>query len=407
MRTPVSAGEVDARLHREDGRARQRLVRGASDRLGRSWVASPIPWPVPWPKSRPVAGGLDDVAGGRVQRPPGWHGPPRATPLDKGDRPLPGPAPPGRRPQGRGPPARRRRASASCRCGSPPPGPRSRRGAPGRPARAAPRRAVGQGGLRAGEGGHVEGERLGAALAHEDLQAPGERASVTPGRISGSRAARARSATAAAAAIRSISAVSLTARSSSIHGPAPDQLDVGRGRCQRLPERVRQVAPPGPPPGGPRSRPRARASAPAGRSVTSSTRASGASRRPGACSASRQARRPRRQRPGSGRSARRPSLRRRRGRRPPGSGSPRAAARSRRRRRPPQVAPGAGASRTGRAARSASSQARRRRPEGGGAKSAGIGDGPRRSGAAELLDVLEVLGVRRAKTVVPSLAAKK
>ena len=84
------------------------------------------------------------------------------------------------------------------------------------PDRAVARGAVRQRRLGTGQAGDVEGERLGAAGAHQPFEPQRE---VGLGRVrSGSRAAAsasARSATAQAAAMRSISAGSLTARSAS------------------------------------------------------------------------------------------------------------------------------------------------------------------------------------------------
>ncbi len=113
--------------------------------------------------------------------------------------------------------ARRRTASASCRSGTRPPAPRSRRGAPGRPARDARRasRAAAPPRARPARRRRTRGppRRPRASASPGATPAPPRSC---PGRIPGRSAASARSATAAAAAIRSTSDGSFMARSSSI-----------------------------------------------------------------------------------------------------------------------------------------------------------------------------------------------
>ena len=159
----------------------------------------------------------------------------RATSVQVTRSRPPARAPPARTRPGRAAAAHRRRACASCRSGSRPPVPRSRRAGPARRGR----------GADPGEPwGSAACGPASTATSNASASAPPSRmsvsrrqasaASVTPARISGRRAASARSPTAQAAAIRSTSAGSLTARSrvDPRRRPAPAPR---RGRPRRAP----------------------------------------------------------------------------------------------------------------------------------------------------------------------------
>ena len=151
--------------------------------------------------------------------------------------------PPGRgrragTPRDRARPARRRRASGSCRSGSRRPGRRSRRGRPRRPGR--PHRTARRGAApRSAPTRHVGSNATASAppvrISHSSSSA--RSCSVAPGRIFGRSAASARSATAQAAATRSSSAGSLIARSASIQPSIGTSSTSGAAASRR-----RQVA---------------------------------------------------------------------------------------------------------------------------------------------------------------------
>ena len=237
--------EVDPRLDREDRRRRERRVGGRSAErrqlVGREpdavaeAVAEGRPAPVgrrssPGPRGRSPA---RRAAARRVR-------PPRGRPAGRRP-PRPGTRRPRRTPRGLAPSDRRRTASGSCRCGSRQPAPRSRRGArrptsigrlPGEPcgrAASGPARQVTSKARASAPPVRIRHSRSSASSF-----------SVTPGRIDGSRDARARSATAHdAAATRSISDRLL--RLPERLDPALDghELHVRRRRGQALPRGVR------------------------------------------------------------------------------------------------------------------------------------------------------------------------
>ena len=126
IRTPGLALEVDARLHREDRRAGQRCGRGSlaeARRLMRRKadpMARAMPEVAPWPAasimSRPIASSDRPSGSGTAVA----SGPVRDGLLEGIDDRRLGTRPPGRRSPGPARVARRRTASGSCRCDSPP-----------------------------------------------------------------------------------------------------------------------------------------------------------------------------------------------------------------------------------------------------------------------------------------------
>ena len=142
-----------------------------------------MPWPVPWPKCSPwPAASMTARAAASTSRPLGAGAAPRAPRPSSVDRRL----------LRRGhdvvdrqvarDPARRRRASASCRSGSRPPSPRSRTGAP---ARVRTSRSDGEPCGRAafgtGQAGDPEGQGVRSAGAHLPLERQRQLALRLPG----------------------------------------------------------------------------------------------------------------------------------------------------------------------------------------------------------------------------------
>ena len=243
-------GPRSGRPSRPRGRSRARPRRPSGTAAASSAARAPErrrlvrrePDAVPGPVAEmvAVAGRLDDVAGDAVDRPPGRQrrrsALERDRRLERVDRRRLGPRDELVDRRGRARSARRRTASASCRCGSPPtwaPKSNSRTA----PVRTAGRRgAVRQRGLRARPGRRrrtrAPRRRRSASATRAGARA---RPRSRPARISGSSAASARSATAHAAAIRSSSAGSLIARSASTQpstGTSSTSGAAAASRCQ-------------------------------------------------------------------------------------------------------------------------------------------------------------------------------
>jgi len=233
IRTPSGPpGRRPARRRRRSGS--ERLVRRDAGRLGRSCVAAhAVARPVA--EVGTVAGRLDRVAGGGVDGPPRRHAA-RGTPCSAARSRTAGPAPQLVDRQVAG--ARLSDEERPVMSLGSPHLARSRRGAPAGTDAPAARGAVREGGAGR-EGRHDEAS---ASAPPSRRRTPG----ATPARPRGPRAGSpAEGGEGAigdgrAAAIRSISAGSLTARSSSTQ-VRPGQARAGRRSGQRLPEPVRDI----------------------------------------------------------------------------------------------------------------------------------------------------------------------
>ena len=297
-------GRRRARPRRPSGSAAARRAPGGRAMAPRGWrgrsrgrsrARSASPWP---------AASMTPRATASIARPLGERPAvvdPRRRPPRAPRWPPPGPARRARRSRGRGPTARRRTASASCRSGSRATcAPKSNsRTAPSRTGRS-PGDAVRQRGLRARQAGHVEGERLGAAGPDQPLESERQvrlgdaRPDLRQQRRErpvGDRAGR-RDPLDLGRLLDGPVGLDPALDRDELDVRAPPRRAGPRSRARRTRPRPRRAAR--------RPTPRAPASAPAGRCTPRRAARRAPRGAPGSCSASRRAPRPRRRRRGTG-----------------------------------------------------------------------------------------------------------